>query len=353
MAPSILKLLFFIMILGMSNSDDSTIGTTQVTTKQYKLSVKDIRETTDKITPELSDDDDNYSKSLVDYRTWLAASVSILLISLCGIFGVLVVPIMQKILYQHLVQFLIAMAVGSLIGDALIHLLPHALLANDHDHAEDEDHNHDQHSRAVWLGCVASVSIIGFFFLEKSINLVEVVKTCKQQNQKDKRSVKVVREGQDVVEKSEGKNKCMKKYSQYCVAELDPESQSVVREDRGSTNIVDPDPVAEKVQDTVIITHHEVEHHGHSHGHSHLHSTPKNISSVAWMVVMGDGIHNLADGLAIGAAFASGFHHGVSTSVAVLCHELPHEIGEYNFRLNTVREGIKNRMSWMSGGRSF
>ena len=40
----------------------------------------------------------------------------------------------------------------------------------------------------------------------------------------------------------------------------------------------------------------QVSHHGHSHAHSHLHSAPRNISSVAWMVICGDGIHNLADG---------------------------------------------------------
>ena len=51
------------------------------------------------------------------------------MISLCGVFGILVVPIMQRLLYQHLIQFLIALAVGTLAGDALLHLLPHALLA--------------------------------------------------------------------------------------------------------------------------------------------------------------------------------------------------------------------------------
>ena len=82
-------------------------------------------------------------------------------------------------------------------------------------------------------------------------------------------------------------------------------------------------------RETVIITQHEVHHHGHSHAHSHLHSAPKNISSVAWMVIFGDGIHNLADGLAIGAAFGDGYMSGFSTSIAVLCHELPHEIGDF------------------------
>merc|ERR1719228_1433643 len=73
----------------------------------------------------------------------------------------------------------------------------------------------------------------------------------------------------------------------------------------------------------------------HSHAHSHLHSAPTNISSVAWMVIFGDGVHNLADGLAIGTAFVTGYTSGLSTSVAVLCHELPHEIGDFAMLLKT------------------
>lgn len=74
-------------------------------------------------------EDKEVGKVVDDYRIWLAATSSILLISLCGIFGVIVIPIMQRVFYQHLIQFLIALAVGTLAGDALLHLLPHAFMA--------------------------------------------------------------------------------------------------------------------------------------------------------------------------------------------------------------------------------
>lgn len=44
---------------------------------------------------------------------------------------------------------------------------------------------------------------------------------------------------------------------------------------------------------------------------------------------MGDGLHNFTDGMAIGAAFSNNIAGGLSTAVAVFCHELPHELGDF------------------------
>ncbi|VDO15865.1 unnamed protein product [Rodentolepis nana] len=64
--------------------------------------------------------------------------------------------------------------------------------------------------------------------------------------------------------------------------------------------------------------------HGHHHGHSHDLSSVK---AIAWTIVAGDGLHNFCDGIAIGASFAVDINGGISTALAVLCHELPHELG--------------------------
>jgi len=52
------------------------------------------------------------------------------------------------------------------------------------------------------------------------------------------------------------------------------------------------------------------------------------IATVAWMIIFGDGLHNLIDGISIGASFSESIPSGISVSAAVLCEEFPHELGD-------------------------
>jgi zinc and cadmium transporter len=52
------------------------------------------------------------------------------------------------------------------------------------------------------------------------------------------------------------------------------------------------------------------------------------------LILVGDAIHNLVDGILIGAAFLTDFHLGVLTSIAVAAHELPQELGDFAILLH-------------------
>ncbi|MGH0145073.1 UNVERIFIED_CONTAM: hypothetical protein FKN15_004710 [Acipenser sinensis] len=66
-----------------------------------------------------------------------------------------------------------------------------------------------------------------------------------------------------------------------------------------------------------------------------LKGTPySDIGTLAWMITLSDGLHNFIDGLAIGASFTVSVFQGVSTSVAILCEEFPHELGDFVILLN-------------------
>lgn len=46
------------------------------------------------------------------------------------------------------------------------------------------------------------------------------------------------------------------------------------------------------------------------------------------MILLGDGIHNLLDGMLIAGAFLTDIHLGIVTAIAVFTHEIPQEVGD-------------------------
>lgn len=64
--------------------------------------------------------------------------------------------------------------------------------------------------------------------------------------------------------------------------------------------------------------------------------------SVAWMIVLGDASLNFIDGLSIGAAFDRNILAGISISVAVMLEEVPHRLGTFAV---LIRAGMKMKQS--------
>lgn len=81
----------------------------------------------------------------------------------------------------------------------------------------------------------------------------------------------------------------------------------------------------------VIWHHHHTietpEDHAHHH-HSHPHS-------VGVMNLVGDALHNLIDGMVIAASFLISPTVGVATTIAVILHEIPQEIGDFGVLIHS------------------
>ena len=56
---------------------------------------------------------------------WGYGFVSVTIISITSLAGVATIPFMGKSIYKKILALLVALAVGSLTGDSLLHLLPH------------------------------------------------------------------------------------------------------------------------------------------------------------------------------------------------------------------------------------
>jgi zinc and cadmium transporter len=59
--------------------------------------------------------------------------------------------------------------------------------------------------------------------------------------------------------------------------------------------------------------------------------------------LISDGVHNLIDGLLIGASFLISIPLGITTTLAVIMHEIPHELGNFSVLLHsgyTIKKAI-------------
>ena len=63
-------------------------------------------------------------------------------------------------------------------------------------------------------------------------------------------------------------------------------------------------------------------HHGEDKEYNHIHPVGK-------LVLFTDGFHNLIDGAIIGASFLISIPVGIATTLAVILHEIPQEIGDF------------------------
>ncbi|MBL7663772.1 MAG: ZIP family metal transporter [Bacteriovoracaceae bacterium] len=77
----------------------------------------------------------------------------------------------------------------------------------------------------------------------------------------------------------------------------------------------------------------EAHNHSHTHDHSHGHSHGK--KPLGHLILIADTVHNLVDGLGIGALFTIDIKMGITAWIATAIHEIPQEIGDFGLLIHS------------------
>ncbi|KAJ0181917.1 hypothetical protein K1T71_002639 [Dendrolimus kikuchii] len=216
--------------------------------------------------------EDEKASSDQDYNLYFSALSSTIFISIVPFFLLFFIPIDGSVEKQPLLKILLSFASGGLLGDAFLHLIPHALApsaektGHSHSHSHGEG-KHEPHDITVGLGVLGG--IITFLIVEKTVRLF-----------------------------SGG--------------------------------------------------------HGHSHGTDKKKSDEKqkkklkekkeDIKIAGYLNLAADFTHNFTDGLAIGASYIAGHSIGIITTITILLHEIPHEIGDFAI---LVQSGCSRKKAMM------
>ncbi len=167
---------------------------------------------------------------------YLYSFVSVLAVSLISLIGVFSLSFKEEIIKKYINLF-ISLAVGALLGDAFIHLIPEAL---------------ENSSNPLLVSLLIIAGILFFFIVEKFFHW---------------------------------------------------------------------------------------HHHGEDKEENHIHPVGK-------LILFSDGVHNLIDGIIIGASFLVSVPVGIATTIAVILHEIPQEIGDFAVLLHAGY--TKTRALWLN-----
>lgn len=63
--------------------------------------------------------------------------------------------------------------------------------------------------------------------------------------------------------------------------------------------------------------------------HCHRHGVECKIHPVSYLIIIGDSVHNFIDGIIIGVSFLVSVPFGIVTTVLIIGHEIPQELGDF------------------------
>uniref|UniRef100_A0A8D2J2J4 Zinc transporter SLC39A7 n=1 Tax=Varanus komodoensis TaxID=61221 RepID=A0A8D2J2J4_VARKO len=240
-----------------------------------------------------------------------------LLISAAPYFILFLIPVESNTSqHQALLKLLLSFASGGLLGDAFLHLIPHALGESPHTHlhAKPAGHGHShqgpEHQHMLSVGLWVLGGIVAFLVVEK---FVRHVKGSHGHGH-----------GHHAGHSHGGREGTGSETRGKSSPREEGEPPRVWYGGRGRVSCPAGLWPAPPPAEAVLFFG------GRQRAPAHRRLSPPAAMRVAgYLNLAADFAHNFTDGLALGASFLAGATVGAVTTLTVLLHEVPHEVGDF------------------------
>ncbi|XP_059473336.1 metal cation symporter ZIP14-like [Neocloeon triangulifer] len=257
-----------------------------------------------------TDANESNGSKTVNWQVWLYGFLSVGFISLSGIFGVVFVPLMKKKIFEVVLRYLVGLGIGALSSTAIFQLIPECFEIMDRDYLSS--------SVVIWM------TIWVFFVFESVCKIVLNGVESHHGHSHSNRRASAEKSSRPIY-KPKNDNADIEV---DCFLPKSFENGNAKAEEESKFLEVLPAGSAKLNSENKMAFHHR--------SHDFLAEPPRkgsgtlaSISSVAWMIILGDGIHNFIDGVSIGAGFTQSPLAGCSISLAIIFEEFPHELGDF------------------------
>jgi zinc transporter 7 len=213
---------------------------------------------------------------------------------------------------------LVSFAVGSLLGDVFLHLLPHAFAPHSHEHEHEHEHEHHHyhaeyehdHTRGLYIGLAVLAGFMTFFSIERGMRLLNESEGGHRHHHHSHQHTT-----------DDNYNGCTDDN------ELHGGQSSAVKTPTKSKGRKRRSAKSTDNQQTSTVTN--------CNTISKATNASLSLKLSAYLNLLADATHNFTDGLAVAAAFYASRSLGITTAVACFFHEIPHEIGDYAILLRS------------------
>ncbi|RDD43519.1 Zinc transporter ZIP13 [Trichoplax sp. H2] len=311
----------------------------------------------------LADDNSSLPKSHLHglRETWMYAIPSAALVGLSGIFPLLVIPLeaVPKLKDQatsRKFNILLCFAVGGLIGDVFLHLLPEAWA-----HQNNDPHYHTK------IGLWAIFGIVFFMLCEK------IFPEGEDEANDDEEAEAKLNEINGDSHSSKGNDVCVDKQTNGLIPNGNGPHQTngsaTKRKGKLTSNgTKQHHPINEKNGHSQSNGHSNGHTNGYSNGHTNGYSNghtngytnghtnghtngnhhladgnhqpavqnkKQQIKTSGYLNLLANVVDNFTHGLAVAGGYALGVNVGICTTAAILLHEVPHEVGDFAILLKS------------------